>query len=383
MKSMKLPVLLAVAACATIGVATPATADTTALVPVLKAATEGIPGQYIVTLKDDVRAGAVAKDAAVTPRHVYSAALNGFSATLSADQLEELQADPSVARIEQNAEVHADGTQTGATWGIDRIDQPALPLSGSYSWNADGTGATAYIIDTGIDAGHPDFTGRAQIAFDATGGDGVDCNGHGTHVAGTIGGATWGVAKNVALRGVRVLDCGGSGTWEAVIAGMDWVAANHAPSAVANMSLGGGFNQSVNDAATRLADSGVFTGIAAGNSATDACSFSPASAAGVTTVAASDISDNHASFSNYGSCVEVYAPGVNVTSAWMGGGTNTISGTSMATPHVVGVGALYKSSQGDVASATLNSWIQAAASPNVINGVPAGTPNLLLQTAGL
>jgi subtilisin family serine protease len=202
-------------------------------------------------------------------------------------------------------------------------------------------------------------------------------------VAGTIGGATWGVAKNVALRGVRVLDCGGSGTWEAVIAGMDWVAANHAPSAVANMSLGGGFNQSVNDAATRLADSGVFTGIAAGNSATDACSFSPASAAGVTTVAASDISDNHASFSNYGSCVEVYAPGVNVTSAWMGGGTNTISGTSMATPHVVGVGALYKSSQGDVASATLNSWIQAAASPNVINGVPAGTPNLLLQTAGL
>jgi subtilisin family serine protease len=383
MKSMKLPVLLAVAACTTIGVATPAAADTTALVPVLKAATEGVPGQYIVTLKDDVRAGAVAKDAAVTPRHVYSTALNGFSATLSADQLKELQADPSVARIEQNAEVHADGTQTGATWGIDRIDQPTLPLSGSYSWNADGTGATAYIIDTGIDAGHPDFTGRAQIAFDATGGDGVDCNGHGTHVAGTIGGATWGVAKNVALRGVRVLDCGGSGTWEAVIAGMDWVAANHAPSAVANMSLGGGFNQSVNDAATRLADSGVFTGIAAGNSSTDACSFSPASAAGVTTVAASDSGDNHAFFSNYGSCVEVYAPGVDVTSSWMGGGTNTISGTSMATPHVVGVGALYKSSQGDVASATLNSWIQAAASPNVINGVPAGTPNLLLQTAGL
>ncbi len=383
MKSMKLPVLLAVAACATIGVATPATADTAALVPVLKAATEGVPGQYIVTLKDGVHAGAVTKDAAVTPRHVYSAALNGFSATLSADQLKELQADPSVARIEQNAEVHADGTQTGATWGIDRIDQPTLPLSGSYSWNADGTGATAYIIDTGIDAGHPDFTGRAQIAFDATGGDGVDCNGHGTHVAGTIGGATWGVAKNVALRGVRVLDCGGSGTWEAVIAGMDWVAANHAPSAVANMSLGGGFNQSVNDAATRLADSGVFTGIAAGNSSTDACSFSPASAAGVTTVAASDSGDNHAFFSNYGSCVEVYAPGVDVTSSWMGGGTNTISGTSMATPHVVGVGALYKSSQGDVASATLNSWIQAAASPNVINGVPAGTPNLLLQTAGL
>jgi subtilisin family serine protease len=387
MNRKKLSVLLAAAACATVGMAAPAAAaDATAAVPVLRAATDGVAGQYIVTLKDQSgvqSARSVAADLKVTPRHVYTTALHGFSATLSADQLSALQHNPSVARIEQNAQVHIDGTQSGATWGIDRIDQPTLPLSGTYSWNADGTGATAYIIDTGIDAGHPDFTGRAQIAFDATGGNGVDCNGHGTHVAGTIGGATWGVAKNVALRGVRVLDCGGSGTWEAVIAGMDWVAANHAPSAVANMSLGGGFNQTVNDAATRMADSGVFTAIAAGNSSADACSFSPASAANVTTVAASDSGDNHAFFSNFGSCVEVYGPGVDITSSWMGGGTNTISGTSMATPHVAGVGALYKSSQGDVASSTLNSWIQAAASPNVINGVPAGTPNLLVQTAGL
>ena len=386
MNRMKLSVLLAAAACVTVGMAAPAAAGTAAAVPVLSAATEGVPGQYIVTLKDQAgvqSARSLAADLNVTPRHVYTAALHGFSATLSAAQLTALQHNPAVTRIEQNAKVHLDGTQSGATWGIDRIDQPTLPLSGSYSWNADGTGATAYIIDTGIDAGHPDFTGRAQIAFDATGGNGVDCNGHGTHVAGTIGGATWGVAKNVALRGVRVLDCGGSGTWEAVIAGMDWVTANHAPSAVANMSLGGGFNQSVNDAATRMADSGVFTGIAAGNSSTDACSFSPASAANVTTVAASDSGDNHAFFSNYGPCVEVYGPGVDITSSWMGGGTNTISGTSMATPHVVGIGALYKSSQGDVASATLNAWMQSAASPNVINGVPAGTPNLLVQTAGL
>ncbi|HEV7652374.1 MAG TPA: S8 family peptidase [Actinophytocola sp.] len=386
MNRMKLSVLLAAAACATVGMAAPAAAGTAAAVPVLRAASEGVPGQYIVTLKEQAgvqSARSLAADLNVTPRHVYTAALNGFSASLSAAQLTALQHSPAVARIEQNAKVHTDGTQSGATWGIDRIDQPTLPLSGTYSWNADGTGATAYIIDTGIDASHPDFTGRAQIAFDATGGNGVDCNGHGTHVAGTIGGATWGVAKNVALRGVRVLDCGGSGTWEAVIAGMDWVTANHAPSAVANMSLGGGLNQSVNDAATRMADSGVFTGIAAGNSSADACSFSPASAANVTTVAASDSSDAHAFFSNFGSCVEVYAPGVDVTSSWMGGGTNTISGTSMATPHVVGIGALYKSSQGDVASATLNGWIQAASSPNVISGVPAGTPNLLAQTAGL
>lgn len=386
MNRTKLAVLFAAAATAAIGVAVPASAESTAAVPVIQATTGGVSGQYIVTLKDQAgikSASTLAADLNVEPRHVYSSAINGFSATLSADQLEALRKDSSVARIEQNAEVSIDGTQTGATWGIDRINQAALPLDGTYTWNADGSGVTAYIIDTGLDADHPDFTGRGQNVFDAMGGNGEDCNGHGTHVAGTVGGSTYGVAKNAALRGVRVLDCGGSGTWEGVIAGMDWVTANAARPAVANMSLGGGFNQTVNDAATRMADSGVFTAIAAGNSTFDACQYSPASAGNVTTVAASDSGDNSAFFTNFGSCVEVYAPGVDVTSAWLNGGTNTISGTSMASPHVAGVGALYKSSQGDVDSASLNSWITANASPNVIVGAPAGTPNLMLQTAGL
>jgi subtilisin family serine protease len=314
---------------------------------------------------------------------VYTAALNGFAAKLSTGQLAALQHNPAVAVIEQDAKVHLDTTQSGATWGLDRIDQRNLPLNGTYTYNSTGAGATAYVIDTGIYVSHPDFGGRAAVAYDAIGGNGIDCNGHGTHVAGTIGGAKYGVAKSVALRAVRVLDCSGSGSNSGVIAGMNWVASHHVTKSVANMSLGGGYSSTVNSAATNLVNSGVFLAVASGNSSADACNYSPASASGTVTVNASDSGDNRASFSNYGACTDIYAPGVNITSDWLNGGTNTISGTSMATPHVTGVGALYKATFGDAASSTVASWIINNATTGVIKGNPSGTPNRLLYKSTL
>jgi subtilisin family serine protease len=242
---------------------------------------------------------------------------------------------------------------------------------------------TAYVIDTGIATGLADFGGRASNVYDALGGTGADCNGHGTHVAGTIGGATYGVAKSVQLRGVRVLNCSGSGSTSGIIRALDWVRANAVKPAVANMSLGGGRSTSLNTAASNLANSGVFLAVAAGNESQNACNVSPASAASAYTTAASASNDTRASFSNYGSCVDGYAPGVSVKSDWYTGGTNTISGTSMASPHVAGVGALYKSANGDASSATVASWINSNAASGVIRSNPSGTPNRLLNKRGL
>jgi subtilisin family serine protease len=236
----------------------------------------------------------------------------------------------------------------------------------------------AYIIDTGLQANHPDFGGRAANVYDAFGGNGADCNGHGTRVGGTVGGSTYGVAKGVALRGVRVLDCAGSGSFSGIIAGVDWVRKNRFSPAVANMSLGGGYSSSVNTAVSNLANSGVFVAVAAGNSNANACYYSPASAGAAYTVAASDKTDTRASFSNYGSCVDGYAPGVGIKSAWLSSGTNAISGTSMASPHVAGVAALYKATCGDAASSTIASWINTNATTGVIKSNPTGTPNRLL-----
>jgi subtilisin family serine protease len=355
--------------------------------PVVQARGKAIPNHYIVVVKEGADAHAVAAIAGVQPQFEYTAALHGFAAELNAGQLNAVQRNPNVEYVEEDQEATVDTTQTmdstGQPWGLDRIDQRNLPLSGSYTYNSTGSGVRAYIIDTGLQANHPEFETRAQNVYDAFGGNGSDCNGHGTHVGGTIGGKTYGVAKKAYLRGVRVLDCSGSGSYSAIIAGVDWVRTNRINPAVANMSLGGGYSSSLNTAVNNLANSGVFVAVAAGNSNADACSYSPSSASAVYAVAASDKTDTKASFSNYGGCVDGYAPGVGIKSAWLNSGTNTISGTSMASPHVAGVAALYKATYGDAASSTIASWINTNATAGVIKSNPTGTPNRLLYKSGL
>ena len=349
--------------------------------PVTRTTGERVPGAWIVTLRDGVDPRGVARRHQADPRFVYESALTGFAAQLNDGQVQALRQDSDVIALEPDQVSTAIATQSvtvgGGLYGLDRIDQRALPLSGSYTYARNGTGVRAYIIDTGIATAHPDFGSRASNVYDAFGGNGQDCNGHGTHVAGTVGGTAYGVAKGSSLRGVRVLDCNGSGATSGILAGIDWVQANHIKPAVANLSLGGGFSSSLNTAASNLAAAGVFTAVAAGNENQDACNVSPASASGVLTIAASDKTDTRASFSNYGGCVDTYAPGVAITSTWLNGTTNTISGTSMASPHVAGVAALYKA-YGDGASSAVNSWILDNATTGAINGNLSGTANRLL-----
>ena len=348
---------------------------------------EVVPGQYIVVFSDGVAdpasvATALVRSLGGTMLHIYTNAIKGFAARLPTGAVDGLRQNPLVAFVEPDEVIRADVTQTmdanGDPWGLDRVDQGALPLSGTYSYTATGASVHAYIIDTGIWTLHPEFGGRADNVYDALGVTGEDCNGHGTHVAGTIGAATYGVAKAVSLHGVRVLSCAGIGLNSDVIAGVDWVTANHASPAVANMSLGGGKSAALDQAVTSLWNSGVFLAVAAGNDNADACNASPAGASGVFTVAASDKTDAKASYSNWGTCVEAYGPGSAIKSTYLAGLTMTLSGTSMATPHVTGVAALYKAANGDQPSATVSNWIISNATTGAITGNPSGTPNRLL-----
>jgi subtilisin family serine protease len=329
----------------------------------------------------------IAATATGRKQHVYAHALAGFSAEMSEEDALALSRDPRVRFVEEDSTMEIVTTQTNPpSWGLDRIDERDLPLSASYTYTATGSGVNAYIIDTGIRTSHTQFGGRASVAFDAVGDgrNGQDCNGHGTHVSGTVGGSTYGVAKAVRLFAVRVLNCSGSGTNSGVIAGVNWVTANHVSPAVANMSLGGGVSTALDTAVTNSINSGVTYAIAAGNSNTNASNSSPARVSAAITVGSSTQSDARSSFSNFGSVVDIFAPGSSITSAWATSNTaiNTISGTSMATPHVTGVAARFLQNNRTASAATVRNAIVNAATLNHLTGIPTGTANRLLFWSG-
>lgn len=360
--------------------------------PLLKgmAGAKYIDSTYIVVLKDDGgdvdgEVNEMVRNYRIQSKHRYKTAIRGFSGRFSQRAIDQLRMDPHVAYIEQDQEMQIVTTQSNPTWGLDRSDQRDLPLDGYYTYNQTGAGVDAYIIDCGILLSHTDFNGRAITGYDAItpGGSAIDGNGHGTHVAGTVGGSAYGLAKNVQLIAVRVLDNNGSGSYSQVIAGIDWVTGNHTTKpAVANMSLGGGASTALDAAVRNSIADGITYCIAAGNNGLLASKYSPARVTEAITVGATDITDVFASWSNYGSIVDICAPGVSITSAWCTSttATNTISGTSMATPHVAGAVALYLQANPTATPAQVQAEIKANGTPNKIKALKTGTVNLLLYS---
>ncbi|HKR15565.1 MAG TPA: S8 family peptidase [Pyrinomonadaceae bacterium] len=380
--------------CATIFISAPV--RTQAKKDKLRKSNNKIENSYIVVL-DDTQIGEkgmfsiapyIASEMSVNHKgklkHVYQNAINGFAVEMTEAEAEALSQDYRVAYIEEDQVMSLDAVQANPpSWGLDRIDQRNRPLNASYTFNWTGAGVTAYVIDTGIRTTHSQFGGRAANSFDAFGGNGADCNGHGTHVAGTIGGSTVGVAKSVNLRGVRVLNCAGSGSNSGVIAGVDFVRLNHQAPAVANMSLGGGISTALDTAVNNLHNANVSISVAAGNNnGANACNNSPARAANAITVGSTTQTDARSSFSNIGTCLDIFAPGSSIVSAWFTSNTAgaTLSGTSMASPHVAGVAALYKQANPSASSTTIRNAIVNNATTNVITNAGSGSPNRLLYS---
>ncbi|MBX7269819.1 S8 family peptidase [Micromonospora sp. Llam7] len=382
-------VLVGLATLAMVAAATPAmAAEPVGTVRSADAAT-AVDGSYIVVFKNsEVSRGAVGSSVdRLLRRHggatarTYNSAVRGAELRVSARAAARIAADPAVAYVEQNQVVSIAGTQTNPpSWGLDRIDQRNLPLDNSYTYPNTATNVTSYVIDTGIRTTHSDFGGRATWGTNTVDSNNTDCNGHGTHVAGTVGGSAYGVAKATRLVAVKVLNCSGSGTTAGVIAGVDWVTANAVKPAAANMSLGGGASSALDNAVTNSINSGVSYALAAGNSSANACNTSPARTPAAITVGATTSTDARASYSNYGTCLDIFAPGSSITSAWhtSNTATNTINGTSMASPHVAGAAALVLSTNPSWSPQQVRDYLVNNATNNVVTNPGSGSPNKLL-----